>query len=240
MSVALIVGCGDHIGAAIAKRFAAGGFTVCCARRRNEDKLGALVAEIEAAGGAAHGFTMDARDEAAVAERFQWIEEEVGPLDLVVCNTGGNVRFPIRETTSRVFTKVWEMACFAGFLSGREAARYMVPRGRGAIFFTGATASVRGGSGYAAFAAAKSGQRALAEAMARELGPQGIHVAHLVVDAGVDTAFVRELFAAQGKPVEDGALMDPARIAEAYWHLYHQPRDGWTFEMDIRPHGENW
>jgi hypothetical protein len=156
---------------------------------------------------------------------------------------GANVRFPITETTSRVFRKVWEMACLGGFLTGREAARVMLPRKRGSIFFTGATASVRGGKGYAAFASAKFGLRALAQSMARELGPEGIHVAHLVIDAGVDTAFVRERLQASGRDpaaLPPDSLMDPASIGEAYWMLHQQPRDAWTFELDLRPHRETW
>lgn len=240
--VALIVGAGDHIGAAIARRFAAGGFTVCVGRR-NGDKLAPLVAEIEAAGGRARGFAMDARDEDSVTRTFRTVEETVGPIDLVIFNVGGNVRFPILETTSRVFRKVWEMACFAGFLCGREAARHMLPRGRGAIFFTGATASVRGGDGYAAFAAGKAGLRNMAQSLARELGPRNIHVAHLVIDAGVDTAFVRDrITAAGGDPdaLPPDTLMRPESVAEAYWMLYHQGRDAWTFELDLRPFRETW
>jgi NAD(P)-dependent dehydrogenase (short-subunit alcohol dehydrogenase family) len=168
--VALVVGAGDYIGAAIAKRFAAGGFTLAVGRRHAE-KLEPLVAEIAASGGAARAFALDARDEANVQEVFATVEKELGPLELVVFNVGANVSFPITETTSRVFRKVWEMACLGGFLTGREAARAMLPRGRGSIFFTGATASLRGGKGYAAFASAKSGLRALAQSMARELGP---------------------------------------------------------------------
>ena len=147
----------------------------------------------------------------------------------MICNVSGNVKFALRDTTARVFRKVWEMACFAGFLAGREAARYMVPRSRGAIFLTGASASMRGTSGYAAFSAAKAGQRALAQSMAKELGPQNIHVAHLVIDAGVDTAFVRDRVAQSGKDPDTlpaDTLMNPQSVAEAYWHLYHQPRDG--------------
>ncbi len=160
-------------------------------------------------------------------------------------NPGANVNFPLLETTERVFRKVWEMACYAGFLAGREAARLMLPRGRGTILFTGATASVRGGIGYAAFASAKFGLRAVAQSMARELGPQNIHVAHLVIDAGVDTAFVRERIRARGgeKALENLAadqLMKPESIADAYWYLHSQPRDGWTFELDIRPSMEKW
>ena len=240
--VALVVGAGDYIGAAIAKRFAAGGYTAAVGRRHAE-KLAPLVAEIETAGGRAHAFALDARDEANVSEVFAAIEKELGAIEVVIFNVGANVSSPITETTSRLFRKVWEMACLAGFLCGREAARVMLPRRRGSIFFTGATASVRGGKGYAAFASAKFGLRALAQSMARELGPENIHVAHLVIDAGVDTAFVRERIAAAGRdPAElpPDALMNPASIGEAYWMLHQQPRDAWTFELDLRPHRETW
>ncbi|MCR9126471.1 MAG: SDR family NAD(P)-dependent oxidoreductase [Rhodobacteraceae bacterium] len=240
--VALVVGAGDYIGAAIARRFAREGFTLCLARR-NGDKLAPLVAEIEAMGATAHAFTMDARQEDSTAEVFARIESEIGPLDVVIFNVGGNVRFPILETTARVFRKVWEMACLAGFFTGREAARHMVPRGRGCIFFTGASASLRGNAGYAAFAAGKSGLRAMAQSLARELGPAGIHVAHLVIDAGVDTAFVRDILASQGKEVAalpPHTLMSPDSVGDAYWALYNQSPDAWTFEMDLRPHRESW
>lgn len=240
--IAFVVGAGDYIGAAIAKRFAKGGFTVCLGRR-NGDKLAPLIAEIEADGGTAHGFTMDARVEDSVKQVFARIETEIGPIEIVVFNVGGNVKFPLRETTTRVFRKVWEMACLAGFLCGREAADVIVPRGKGSIFFTGASASMRGASGFSAFAAGKSGLRALAQSMARELGPQNVHVAHLVIDAGVDTAFVRDLWAKKGVDPETmppDTLMDPNSVAEAYWTLHHQARDGWTFEMDLRPFGEAW
>lgn len=240
--VALVVGAGDYIGAAIARKFAREGFTVCVGRR-NGDKLAPLVAEIEAEGGIAHAFTMDARLEESTEEVFARIEQEIGPLDVVIFNVGGNVHFPILDTTARVFRKVWEMACFAGFFSGREAARYMVPRGKGKIFFTGASASMRGNPGYAAFAAGKAGLRMLAQSMARELGPKGIHVAHLVIDAGVDTEFVREIHRARGQDPDElpeNTLMNPASIAEAYWYLYNQTPDAWTFELDVRPFAETW
>jgi NAD(P)-dependent dehydrogenase (short-subunit alcohol dehydrogenase family) len=236
------VGAGDYIGAAIAKRFAAGGF-VAAVGRRHAEKLAPLVAEIEETGGCARAFALDARDEANVSDVFAKIEGELGPVEVVVFNVGANVSFPITETTSRLFRKVWEMACLAGFLTGREAARVMLPRRRGSIFFTGATASVRGGKGYAAFASAKFGLRALAQSMARELGPENIHVAHLVIDAGVDTAFVRERIQASGRDpaaLPPDALMNPASIGEAYWMLHQQPRDAWTFELDLRPHRETW
>ncbi|MEP4196199.1 MAG: SDR family oxidoreductase [Aliishimia sp.] len=236
----LIVGAGDYIGAAIAKRFAAGGFTVCLGRR-NGDKLAPLISEIEAAGGTAYGYTMDARKEESVQSVFSQVEQEVGPLDLVIYNVGGNVYFPILETTERVFRKVWEMATLGGFLTGREAAKYMVTRGKGAIFFTGASASMRGNAGYSAFGAGKAGLRSLAQSMARELSPKNIHIAHLIIDAGVDTAFVRERIKASGRDPADlpeDSLMNPDSVAQAYWTMYHQSRDGWTFEMDLRPFGE--
>ena len=238
--IAFIVGAGDYIGAAVAKRFAREGYLVCMARR-NGDKLEPLVAEIEQAGGQAVGYSMDARDEDKVIEIFAKIEADHGPIDFMLHNVGGNVHFPILETTSRVFRKVWEMACLSGFLTGREAARYMTERGKGSIFFTGATASKRGAAGFSAFAAGKFGLKALAQSMARELSPLGIHVAHLIIDAGVDTAFVRErIQAAGGDPdsLPEDTLMNPDSIGDTYWHLHNQPRNAWTFEMDLRPFAE--
>ena len=238
-----VVGAGDFIGAAIARRFAAGGYQVHGGRRQG-DKLTPLAEEIGGAGNLFTGHTLDARDTASVAA-FLGAAEASAPLAACIFNVGANVNFPLVDTTDRVFRKVWEMACFAGFLTGREAARLMLPRAAGSIFFTGATASLRGGSGYAAFSAAKAGLRATAQSMARELGPKGIHVAHLVIDAGVDTAWVRQRVAETrrvGAPAKlpPDTLMDPASIAETYWHLHHQPRDAWTHEMDLRPFGERW
>jgi NAD(P)-dependent dehydrogenase (short-subunit alcohol dehydrogenase family) len=238
-----IVGAGDFIGAAIARRFAAEGYLVV-AGRRNGDKLKPLKDEIEAAGDRLEARTLDARSEEAITA-FLNDAEALSPLEAVIFNVGANVRFPLLETTERVYRKVWEMAAYAGFLTGREAARLMLPRGKGSLFFTGATASMRGASGYAAFAAAKFALRGTAQAMARELGPQGIHVAHLIIDAGVDTAFVRSRIAdARGQEVADtlpkDVLMEPASIAEAYWQLHVQTRDGWTHELDLRPYGETW
>ena len=240
--IVLIVGAGDYIGSAIAKRFAQGGFIVCLGRR-NGEKLNPIMDEIRSLGGIAHGFTMDARKEESVESVFKNIESEIGCIDLVIFNVGGNVFFPILETTSRVFRKVWEMATFSGFLTGREAARYMVPRKRGKIFFTGATASLRGAKGYAAFAAGKAGLRGVAQSLARELGPKNIHVGHLIIDAGVDTEFVRERIRSSGKDPNElppNTLMIPTSVAEAYWNMYKQSPDAWTFEMDLRPFAENW
>lgn len=231
-----IVGAGDFIGAAIARRFAAEGYKVHGGRRQG-DKLAELTSEIAAAGGSFTGHSLDARSEEAIVD-FLDVAEATAPLEVVIFNVGANVNFPILDTTERVFRKVWEMACYAGFLTGREAARRMLAHGQGSIFFTGATASLRGGKGYAAFASAKAGLRATAQAMARELAPQNIHVAHLVIDSGVDTAWVRERMGGADLPPD--ALMNPASIAETYWQLHRQPRDAWTHELDLRPYGETW
>jgi NAD(P)-dependent dehydrogenase (short-subunit alcohol dehydrogenase family) len=233
-----VVGAGDYIGSAIARRFAREGYHVF-AGRRNGDKLAPLVAEIEAAGGTCTGLSLDARQEDAVAG-FMRLADEAAPLEVVVFNIGANVNFPLLDTTERVFRKVWELACYAGFLTGREAAARLLPHGRGSIFFTGATASVRGGTGYTAFASAKFGLRAVAQSMARELGPKNIHVAHLVIDSGVDTEWVRQRIAAGGGSSADRVLMNPASIAETYWQLHLQPRDAWTHELDLRPSSETW
>jgi NAD(P)-dependent dehydrogenase (short-subunit alcohol dehydrogenase family) len=242
-ATAAVIGAGDFIGGAIARKFAAEGFAVF-AGRRNGDKLVPLVRSIEASGGQIHARALDARSEDDIAAFLQEADREA-PLEVCIFNIGANVNFPLLETTSRVFHKVWELACYAGFLTGREAARLMLPHGRGAIFFTGATASMRGGFGYAAFAAAKAGLRAVAQSTARELGPKNIHVAHLVIDAGVDTEWVRNRIREREgedalRSLPPDRLMRPEAVAEAYWHLYRQPRDAWTFEMEIRPFAEKW
>ena len=231
-----VLGAGDFIGAAIVRKLAAEGFHVH-AGRRNGDKLAPLL------GGNVTGRSLDARESEDVAA-FLAEAEAIAPLALVVFNVGANVQFPLLETTDRVFRKVWEMACFAGFTTLREAARLMLPRGAGKVFVTGATAGLRGNPGYAAFAAAKAGLRLTAESAARELWPQGIHVAHLVIDAGVDTAWVRqrvtERIGAEALAAQPDLLMPPEAVAEAYWTLYNQPKSAWTFEQVIRPYGETW
>lgn len=231
---ALIVGAGDATGGAIAKRFAREGYATVMIRR-HADALEELASAIRAAGGTPYPMGVDARDEDQIVALFAHIEEEIGPLEVVIFNIGANVHFSITETTARVFRKVWEMACFAGFLTGREAARHMLPRGRGTVIFTGATASVRGGPGFSAFASAKHGLRALAQSMARELGPKGIHVAHSVIDGAIDTAWIAENFPERYKLKEEDGILDPAAIADAYWALHCQPRSAWTHELDLRP-----
>jgi NAD(P)-dependent dehydrogenase (short-subunit alcohol dehydrogenase family) len=235
-----VVGAGDFIGAAIARKFAEEGYLVFAGRRHGE-KLAPLVAEIEKSGGRCQGRSLDARKEQAITA-FLTEADRAAPLEVCIFNVGGNVSFPLLETTEQVFRKVWEMCCYAGFLTGREAARLMLAHGRGSIFFTGATASVRGGIGYAAFAAGKFGLRAVTQSAARELAAKNIHVAHLVIDAGVDTAFVRARIRERtgSDAVEQDQLVNPASIAAVYWQLHQQPRDAWTHELDIRPYREKW
>ena len=237
--VIVVIGAGDALGGAIARRFARENFEAVIVRR-HADQLEPLAAAIRADGGLAHPFGADARNEDAMVALFDQVEREIGPIEACVFNIGANVRFPIAETTARVFTKVWEMACFAGFLTGREAARRMTPRGRGTIIFTGATASVRGRDGFAAFAAAKHGLRAVAQSMARELGPKGVHVAHTIIDGAIDTAWIAENFPERYALKAEDGILDPAHIADAYWMLHAQPRDAWTHELDLRPWRETW
>lgn len=239
--VCLVIGVGDGLGSALARVFAAEGHVVCMTRRaRNLEALETLARSIRDAGGTAHAHGVDARSEDEMVALVDTIERDVGPLEVVVFNIGANVRFGIRETTARVFTKVWEMACFAGFLAGREAAKVMVPRGRGTILFTGATASVRGRDGFAAFAAAKHGLRAVAQSMARELGPQGLHVAHVVIDGAVDGVFTRENRPNAEALLDQDLILRPEDIAAAYVNLHKQPRSAWTHELDLRPWRESW
>ncbi|WP_321814534.1 MULTISPECIES: SDR family oxidoreductase [unclassified Paraburkholderia] len=235
----LVIGAGDATGGAIARRFAREGY-IACVTRRHADKLAPLVAQIEAEGGVAHAFGSDARKEEDMVALFAEIEANIAPIEVAIFNIGANVRFSVTETTARVYQKVWEMACFAGFLMGREAAKAMLPRARGSILFTGATASLRGRAGFSAFAGAKHALRALAQSMARELGPEGIHVAQVIVDGAIDTEFIRENFPERYKLKERDGILNPEHIADAYWTLHQQPRDAWTHEMDLRPWIEEW
>jgi NAD(P)-dependent dehydrogenase (short-subunit alcohol dehydrogenase family) len=241
--VAMLVGAGDAIGAAVARRFAKGGYTVCICRRDGAKSQG-LVDELTSAGHKIHAFSVDARQESEVQELFTRVEKEIGPIEVCLFNAGSNVNKPLIETTEKLFFKAWELACYAGFLVGREAARVMTARGHGTILFTGATASLRGGKGFAAFASAKFGLRAVAQAMARELGPKNIHVVHLIIDAAVDSAAIHaRLKAASGieaKDIAPDSLTKTDSIAEAYWFAHQQAKDGWTHELDLRPAGEKW
>jgi len=237
----VVIGAGDGLGASVARAFARENLAAVVTRRpRHLEQLQTLAESIRAEGGEAHAFGLDARKEADVAAFFDEVERTIGPIEVLVFNIGANVRFPVTETTAQVYSKVWEMAAFAGFLAGREAARVMVPRGRGTMLFTGATASVRGGAGFSAFAGAKHALRALAQSLARELGPKGVHVAHVVIDGAIDGAFIRSLLpdAADKRAREE--ILVPDAIAKNYVWLHRQERSAWTFEMDLRPWTEFW
>jgi NAD(P)-dependent dehydrogenase (short-subunit alcohol dehydrogenase family) len=235
--VALVAGVGEGLGGAIARRFARGGHSAVLVAR-SADRLARIAAGIEAAGGRAVVRPADLRDEAAVAKLFDDVAADLGPIEVAVFNTGANYRASILETPADMFEKVWRLGCYAGFLVGREAARHMVPRGRGTILFTGATASLRGAAEFAAFAAAKGGVRQVAQAMARELGPRGIHVASIIIDGMIDSPRVRERFADRIGALPPDGMLRPDDIAETYWQLHRQPRDAWTFEVDLRPGAE--
>lgn len=236
--VALVVGAGDHLGSAIAKRFAKEGFHVVATRRRGD--LKPLIDEIEAMGGSGSAFHSDARDEEQVVSLINMIETDVGPIEATIFNVGGNVRFNLADTSAQVYRKVWEMCAFAGFLVGREVSNKMLPRQKGSILFTGASASLRGGSGFSAFSGGKHALRALAQSMSRELGPQGIHVAHIIVDGLIENRSTAALFPdLVASKAEDG-IIQPDDLAEVYWQLHKQPKTAWTFEQDIRPYAEPW
>jgi len=237
--VALVIGAGDATGGAIAARFAREGY-IACLTRRSADKLQPTVDAIRGAGGQAFGFSSDARKEEDVIALVEQVEREHGPIEVMVFNIGANVPSSILEETARKYFKIWEMACFSGFLNGREVAKRMVTRGRGTILFTGATAGLRGAANFAAFAGAKHALRALAQSMARELGPRNIHVAHVVVDGAIDTEFIRSSFPERYALKEQDGILNPEHIADNYWHLHAQPRDAWTFELDLRPYMERW
>jgi NAD(P)-dependent dehydrogenase (short-subunit alcohol dehydrogenase family) len=235
--VALIIGAGDATGGAIARRFAREGYTACVTRR-TLDKLQPLLEEIRSQGGKAHGFASDARKEEEVVALVEQIESTIGPIEVLVFNIGANAPSSILDETARKYFKIWEMACFGGFLNGREVAKRMVQReggGRGTIIFTGATASLRGSANFAAFAGAKHALRALAQSMARELGPRGIHVAHTIIDGAIDTEFIRSNFPERYALKDRDGILNPDHIADNYWMLHQQPRDAWTHELDMRP-----
>ena len=238
--VALVIGAGSSLGSAIARVFASNNYTTVVARR-NGDELRPLKEEIESKGGECLSFSLDARKEEDVINFIEKIENEIGEINVAVYNIGANIRFNILETTSRKYYKVWEMAAFGAFLMGREVARKMLPRKKGTIIFTGATASVRGKEGFAAFSGAKQAKRALAQSMAKELAPKGIHVAHIIVDGAIDTPWVNKLFPEYVKEKKkiDG-LMKPDDIAQNYLVLHNQPKNAWTFELDLRPWVETW
>jgi NAD(P)-dependent dehydrogenase (short-subunit alcohol dehydrogenase family) len=237
----LVIGAGDDTGAAIARAFAREGMVACVSRRpTHADKLEALAQSIRDEGWQSVALPSDARDEEATIALVEKIESDIAPIEVAVFNIGANVQFPITETTARVYRKVWEMGCFAGFLMGREVAKHMLARGHGTIIFTGATASMRGRDHLAAFAGAKHALRALAQSMARELGPKNIHVAHTIIDGAIDSNFIREILPDVDARRDEAAILNPDDIAQNYVMLHKQPRSAWTHELDLRPWKEPW
>ncbi len=237
----LVIGAGDDTGAAIARAFAREGMVACVSRRpTHADKLEALAQSIRDQGLQSVALPSDARDEEAMMALVEKIESDIAPIEVAVFNIGANVQFPITETTARVYRKVWEMGCFAGFLMGREVAKHMLKRGHGTIIFTGATASIRGRDHLAAFAGAKHALRALAQSMARELGPKNIHVAHTIIDGAIDSNFIREILPDVDARRDEDAILNPDDIAQNYVMLHKQPRSAWTHELDLRPWKEPW
>lgn len=237
----LVIGAGDDTGSAVARAFAREGMVSCVVRRdRHAAALEELAQSIRDEGHEAIAMPADARDEDEMVALVDRIEKDVGPLEVAVFNIGANVRFPIADTTARVYRKVWEMACFAGFLMGREVAKRMMERERGTIIFTGATASFRGRETLSAFAGAKHALRALAQSMARELGPKNIHVAHTIIDGAIDSNFIREMYPNVDEMRDEDAILNPDHIAQNYVMLHKQPRTAWTHELDMRPWKETW
>ena len=217
MSIALIGGAGEGLGAALGRRFSKGYEVVLSSRTQGE--------------------RADLREESEVMALFERVEQRA-PIEVAIFNAGANFRASILDTPAEMFEKVWRLGCLAGFLFGREAARRMVARGKGTILFTGATASIRGAAQFAAFAAAKGGLRQVAQSMARELGPKNIHVAHVVIDGSIDNRRTRERMAERVKDLPPDGMLATDAIAELFWQIHAQPRSAWTFEADLRPWAE--
>jgi NAD(P)-dependent dehydrogenase (short-subunit alcohol dehydrogenase family) len=235
---AIVVGVGAErgLGAAAARRFAAEGYRVFVAGRTRE-RLDAVVRSIEARGGAAVALPTDATREEDVVSLFDRAFENESP-DLVVYNAGSFLRSDLVDLSAADFEKTWRINCFGGFLVGREAARRLLPLGRGTILFTGASASLRGRPGFVHFAAAKAGLRMVAQSMARPNGPMGLHVAHVIIDGVIDGERIRQAAPQFAESRGPDGLLDPEAIADAYWRIHREPRSAWTHELDLRPFNE--
>jgi len=232
--VALVAGAGAGLGGSIARRFVRAGYRVALGARKGE-RLERMAAAIAARGGEALAVPMDVRDPTRVEAVFDQVEATYGPVEIAIFNAGAQYRASIPDTDPVMFEKVWRLGCYAGFVFGRQAARRMVARGRGTILFTGATASIRAGGEFSAFAAAKFGLRAVARSLARALGPRNIHVAHIIIDGLIDTAAIRERFPDVVESLPDDGSLDPDAVADAYYQRHAQARSAWTFELDLRP-----
>lgn len=239
---AVVVGVGAErgIGAAVCRRFATGGYHVLVAGR-TVSKIEQVAERIRASGGSAQSIVVDTTSEADVAQLFDLaMAPGTGrdPVDAVVFNAGNNQIIDFRSLTAEQFESFWRVGCFGGFLVGREAARRMAPLGRGTVIFTGASGSLRGKPGFAHFAAAKAGLRMVSQSMAREFGPQGLHVAHVLIDGGVNGDRLRQAIPGMVEQRGEDGLLDVDAIADTYWHLHQQPRTAWAQEIDLRPYKE--
>jgi NAD(P)-dependent dehydrogenase (short-subunit alcohol dehydrogenase family) len=236
-SVAVVAGVGEGLGLALARRFAGGGYrTVMWAR--NEEKLKGYADQINAKGNDALGMRVDVRVEQEIVDALAWVERESGPIEVAVFNAGAQHRKPLLEITADQFEKVWRLGCLGGFVFGREAIRHMLPRGKGTVLFTGATSALRGGANFAAFAATKFALRAVAQSMAREFGPKGIHVATVIIDGAIDMPAIHQRFGDSIKNLPPDGLLNTDAIAESYFQLHQQQRSAWTQELDVRPYCE--
>lgn len=240
---AIVVGVGAEqgLGAALCRKFAANGYHVFVAGR-TPAKVEHVAQSVTAAGGSAEAVTTDATIETDVVRLFDLAFNEAHGFqmpDLVVFNAGNNLRLDFRETSAETFEDFWRVGCLAGFLVGREAARHLAPLGRGSVLFTGASGSLRGKPGYAHFAAAKAGLRMVTQSMAREFGPLGLHVAHVVIDGGINGERLRTKFPAHVAQKGEAGLLDIEAIADAYWFIHRQPATAWSQEIDLRPSMES-
>ena len=236
----IVVGAGasNGVGGALSRRFAREGHhLIVCGR--TEERVQSLASEIVDAGGSAEGFRLDVTSEGDQDALFQHASA-LGPLAGVLFNAGNNAIIPFSDLSSEQFEQFWRVGCFGAFLTAKRAMPILVEQGRGSLFFTGASGSMRGRPGFAHFAAMKAGLRMLAQSLAREYGPKGVHVAHVVIDGVIDGDVLRRRFGDYLKGLgEDGAL-SPDAIADAFWALHSQHRSAWTHELDLRPFKETW
>jgi len=242
--VCLVLGAGAGVGGNTAKRFAAGGYHALLARRSDEESLARMVGEIEDAGGSATGALINAVEDGAIEELVAKTEADIGPITVALYNLGAQIGTrSLADTSPKAFELGWRMGCFGLFRLSQTLLPHMVERGGGALLVTSATSSMRGNAGQHSHAAAIGGRRMLCQTLNAEFASKGIHIAHVVIDAAVDAPdtlgkLLGERFEAFKASKGADGVVDPAAVAETYWHLAHQPRNCWSFELDVRPWGD--